>query len=61
MRFSMQEHWSVLSFPSPGDLSDPGIEPRTPTLKADSLMSEPSGKMMTTISQFFFLRTDTHS
>ena len=30
--FSMQEYWSGLPFPSPGDLPDPGIEPRSPTL-----------------------------
>ena len=33
-----------LPFPSPGDLPDPGIEPRSPTLQADALTSEPSGK-----------------
>ena len=44
MGFSRQEYWSGLSFPSPGDLSDPGIEPRSPTLQADSLPSELSGK-----------------
>ena len=32
MEFSRQEHWSGLPFPSPGDLPDPGIEPRSPTL-----------------------------
>ena len=32
MRFSRQEYWSGLSFPSPGDLPDPGIEPRSPAL-----------------------------
>ena len=42
--FSRQEYWSGLPFPSPGDLPNPGIEPRSPALKADSLPSEPSGK-----------------
>ena len=42
--FSRQESWSGLSFPSPGDLPDPGIEPRSPTLQADTLPSEPPGK-----------------
>ena len=37
MRFSRQEYWSGLPFPSPGDLSDPGIEPRSPALEADTL------------------------
>ena len=41
--FSRQEYWSVLPFPSPGDLPDPGIEPRSPSLEADALTSEPPG------------------
>ena len=36
-------NWSGLPFPSPGDLSDQGIELRSPTLQADSLPSEPPG------------------
>ena len=36
-----QEYWSGLSFPSPGDLLNPGIEPGSPALQADSLPSEP--------------------
>ena len=43
MGFSRQEHQSELPFPSPGDLSDPGIEPRSPALQADGLPSEPPG------------------
>ena len=41
MGFSRQEDWSGLSFPAPGDLSDPGMEPRSPMLQTDSLPSEP--------------------
>ena len=41
MRFPMQEYWSGLPFSSPGDLPDPGIEPRSHALQADSLPSEP--------------------
>ena len=41
MAFSRPEYWSGLPFPSPGDLPDPGIEPRSPTLLADALPSEP--------------------
>ena len=41
MEFSRQEYLSGLSFPSPGDLPDPGIQPRSPALKADSLPSVP--------------------
>ena len=44
MGFSKQEYWSGLPFPSPRDLPDPGIEPRSPVLQADSLPSEPPGK-----------------
>jgi len=36
MEFSWQEYWSGLPFPSPGDLPDPGIEPTSPGLQADS-------------------------
>ena len=45
MEFSKQEYWSGLPCPSPGDLPKPGIEPRSPALQADSLPSEPSGKL----------------
>ena len=44
MEFSRQEYWSGLPLSSPGDLSDPGIEPRSPTLEADALTSEQPGK-----------------
>ena len=44
MKFSRQEYWSGLPFPSPGHLPDPGIEPRSPTMQADALPSEPPGK-----------------
>ena len=37
--FSRQEYWSGLPFPSPGDLSNPGIKPRSPALQADALPS----------------------
>ena len=44
MGFLRQAYWNGLPFPSPGDLSDPGIKPTSPALQADSLPSEPSGK-----------------
>ena len=47
MGFSRQEYWSGLPFPSPGYLPDPGIEPRSPTLQADSLSSEPPEHLVT--------------
>ena len=44
MEFSRAEYWSGLPFPSLGDLPNPGIEPRSPTLRADSLPAEPQQK-----------------
>ena len=44
MGFSRQEYWSGLPFPSPGDLPDPVIEPRSTALQADSLPTELQGK-----------------
>ena len=45
MGFSRQEYWSELPFPSPGDLPNPGIEPRSPAFQAYALTSEPPGKL----------------
>ena len=44
MGFSRKEYWSGEPCPPPGDLPDPGIEPRSPALQVDSLPSEPPGK-----------------
>ena len=44
MEFSRPEYWSGQPFPSPGDLPNSGIEPRSPTLQAVSLPAEPQGK-----------------
>ena len=44
MGFSRQEYWSGVPFPPPGDLPNPGIEPRSLALQADALLSEPPGK-----------------
>ena len=41
MEFSRPEYWSREPFPSPGDLPNPGIKPRFPTLQVDSVPSEP--------------------
>ena len=47
MEFSRQEYWSGLPLPSPGDLPNPGVEPGSPGLQADSLLSEPPRKPYT--------------
>ena len=49
IEFSRQEYWSGLPFLSPGNLSDPRIEPRSPALQAVSLPSQPSGKPKRTV------------
>ena len=46
MGFSRREYWRGLPCPPPGDILDPGIEPKSPALQADSLPSEPPGKPM---------------
>jgi len=46
MGFSMQEYWSGLPFPSPGDLSDPWIEPMSPALAGGFFITEPPGKLL---------------
>ena len=46
MEFSRQEYWSGVPLPSPGDLSDAGVEPKSPALQADALLSEPPGACM---------------
>ena len=43
MGLSGREHWSGLPFPSPGDLSNPGIKPGSPAFQADALTSAPPG------------------
>ena len=44
MEFSSQDCWDEFPFPSPGNLPEPGVKPRSPALHADSLVSEPPGK-----------------
>ena len=48
MEFSRPEYWSGQTFSSTGDLSNLGIEPRSPALQVDSLPAEPQGKPKTT-------------
>ena len=51
MGFSRQEYWSGLPCPSPGDFPNPGIEPGSLALQADSLPSEPPGNQLEYVSQ----------
>ena len=46
MESSRPEYWSGYPFPSPGDLPNPGIKPRSPALQAESLPAEPQGKLI---------------
>ena len=50
--FSGQEYWSGMLFLSPGDLSNPGIEPESPTLQADILPTEIQGKLIFSMATF---------
>ena len=56
MGFSRQEYWSGLPFPSPGDLPDPGVEPGSPALQADSYMWDLFLKIIET--RFVVIRLD---
>ena len=52
MGFSRQEYWSGLPYPPPRDLPNPGIKLRSPTLKADSLLTQPPGKFPSVIPRY---------
>ena len=56
MGFPRQEYWSRLPFPTPGDLSDPGIKPRSPALGGGFFTAEPPG--MQAACQFWKLRSE---
>ena len=53
MGFSRQEYWSGLPFPSPGDLPNPGIEPRSYALQTDSLLCVPSIPLLLLVTFVF--------
>ena len=53
MKFSRPEYWS--GFPSPGDLFNPGIKPRSPALQADSFPAEPPGKLCCFLLALFWI------
>ena len=55
MGFPRQEYWSWLPSPSPQDLPNPGIEPRSPALEADALTSEPPGKPQVEIPTIYLV------
>ena len=54
--FSKQEYWSGLPCPLPGDFPDTGIKPRSPTLQANSLPSEPPGKPEVKYTAWYFFQ-----
>ena len=54
MGFSRQEYWTGLSFPSPGDLPDPGIEPSSPALAGGFFTTESLGKLRTLVGKWIF-------
>ena len=54
MEFSRWDYWGELPFPSPEDLPNPGIKPGSPTLQADSLLSEAAGKLLWLAYVYFF-------
>ena len=56
IEFSRQEYWSGLSFPTPRDLPDPGIKPKSPALQADALLSHQGSPMACSHAQSGFLR-----
>ena len=55
MEFPRQENWSRLPFPSPGDLPNPGVKPKSPALQVNSLLSDPPGKPTFTIVGSLYL------
>ena len=60
MEISSQEYWSI---PSPGDLPNPGMEPESPALQADSSPSEPhraSGETWVTCNDYYVLHDSTY-
>ena len=63
MEFSRQEYWSGLPFPSPGDLPDLRIEPRSPTLQQTlyclSYQGSPDKHNLNNILHFIFIKHKT--
>ena len=61
MEFSRPDYWSGQPFPSPGDLPNPGIEPRSPALQVDSLPAEPQGKPHVVVDTLFEKARQVHT
>ena len=61
VELSRLEYWSVQPFPSPGDLSDPGIKPKFPALQVDSLPSEKPGKPLICICAYVYVYLYIHT
>ena len=61
MEVSREEQWSRQPFPSPGDLTNPGIEPRSLTLHANSIPAEPSWKPSQHARPLYLTQQDTCS
>ena len=59
--FSGQEYWGGLPFPSPGDVPDPGIEPRSPVLPTDTLPSEPASPKYPVAQNFLWNHVSPYS
>ena len=57
MEFSRPEYWSGFPFPSPGDLPNPGLKPRSLALQADSLSTEPQGKSVSKYDKMFIVES----
>ena len=55
MEFSRSEYWSGYPLPSPGDLPNSGIEPRSPALQADSLPAESQEKLIQYKIVYYFI------
>ena len=60
MEFSRQESWSGLPFASPGALLDPGMEPRSPTLQADALLSHQGSPIQSRLQILVKMRRSLH-
>ena len=61
MEFSRPEYWNGQPFPSPGNLPNAGIEPRSPVLQVDSLPAEPPGNPFYTLIKLYYIKSSERS